>query len=104
MGTSKNNKFNLVQNDIAEVSKVLSNPARVAILQYLLAEKECFSGEIAKAMPLAQPTVSQHLKELKSIGLVLTSIEGSRVKYSIHEARWVEVWQMYRQLFSPGGL
>lgn len=65
--------------------KVLGHPARVAILEHLLEVKECICGEIVDVLPLAQPTVSQHLKELRNAGLIKGSVEGNTICYCIDE-------------------
>lgn len=71
--------------EIARLMKVLGHPARVAILEHLLEVKECICGHIVDVLPLAQPTVSQHLKELKNAGLIKGSVEGNTICYCIDE-------------------
>ena len=71
--------------EIAQLMKVLGHPARVAILEHLLKVKECICGHIVDVLPLAQPTVSQHLKELKNVGLIKGSVEGNTICYCIDE-------------------
>jgi DNA-binding transcriptional ArsR family regulator len=68
---------------IADFAKALSHPARVAILKVLAEKKECICGELVKDLPLAQSTVSQHLKALKEIGLIKGTIDGPRSRYCI---------------------
>jgi ArsR family transcriptional regulator len=67
--------------DLAGLAKALGHPARVRILRLLLARRTCFCGELVELLPLAQATVSQHLKVLKDAGLVKGEIEGPRVCY-----------------------
>ena len=73
MGTSKTFYFNEKQNELAILVKALGHPARIAILEYLLKVNSCICGDIVNQLPLAQPTVSQHLKELKAAGLRVSS-------------------------------
>lgn len=68
-------------NDLAEACKALGHPARLRILAHLLKEDRCLCGGIVEIMPLAQSTVSQHLKVLKEAGLVRGEIEGPRTCY-----------------------
>jgi ArsR family transcriptional regulator len=75
MGTTKTQIFNTAQNELATIFKVLSNPARIAIIQYISQQQSCICNDIVEEIGLAQPTISQHLKELKSIGLLKGKIE-----------------------------
>jgi DNA-binding transcriptional ArsR family regulator len=61
----------------------LGHPARVAILEYLLKAKSCICGDIVNELPLAQPTISQHLKELKAAGIIKGTVEGTSVCYCL---------------------
>jgi DNA-binding transcriptional ArsR family regulator len=85
MGISKTEEFSLKQNQISNLAKALGHPARVAILDVLMKKEECICGDIVDELPLAQPTVSQHLKELKNAGLIKGSIEGNTVGYCIDQ-------------------
>ena len=85
MGASKTEHFTDEQNAIATLSKALGHPARVAIMEYLMKVDTCICGDIVNKLPLAQPTVSQHLKELKNAGLIKGSIEGNAICYCIDE-------------------
>ena len=85
MGVSKTEHFTEKQNDLAKLAKALAHPARIAILDYLSSVDTCICGDIVKEVQLAQPTVSQHLKELKNAGLIKGSIEGNSVCYCIDE-------------------
>ena len=73
------------QIDISTLIKVLGHPARIAIIEHLLQVNECICGEIVNVLPLAQPTVSQHLKELRNAGLIKGSVEGNTICYCIDE-------------------
>jgi DNA-binding transcriptional ArsR family regulator len=85
MGATKTEHFTDKQNEIATIAKALGHPARVAIIEYLLKVDACICGDIVNELPLAQPTVSQHLKELKSAGLIKGEIEGNAICYCIDE-------------------
>ena len=99
MGKSKTDLFTDEQNAIAQMAKALAHPARIAILQYLLKTKACVNGELVDELGLAQATISQHLQELKAIGLIQGSVEGPRINYCINSQRWMEVQQLFNLLF-----
>lgn len=85
MGTTKSAMFTNRQNELSIVAKALGHPARIAIIEYLLETNTCVCGDIVHVLPLAQATVSQHLKELKSAGLIKGAIEGTSVCYCLDE-------------------
>ncbi|TGD59527.1 ArsR/SmtB family transcription factor [Flavobacterium humi] len=85
MGTTKTDLFTAKQNEIAILAKAMGHPARVAIIEYLLKADKCICGDIVNELPLAQPTVSQHLKELKNAGIIKGNIEGNAICYCINE-------------------
>ena len=85
MGASKTENFTDKQNTIATLAKALGHPARIAIMDYLIKVDDCICGDIVNELPLAQPTVSQHLKELKNAGLIKGCIEGNAICYCIDE-------------------
>jgi ArsR family transcriptional regulator, arsenate/arsenite/antimonite-responsive transcriptional repressor len=85
MGATKTDHFTEQQNELATMAKAIGHPARVAILEYLLKVNGCICGDIVNELPLAQPTVSQHLKELKNAGLIKGNIEGNAICYCIDE-------------------
>lgn len=91
MGTTKTEIFSESQNKIATIAKVLGHPARVAILQHLFKIDACVCGDIVDKIGLAQPTISQHLKELKQLGLIKGNIEGTSVCYCINRENWVKM-------------
>ena len=84
MAQNKKEEFSDKFNRIADFAKAISHPARIAILKKLADENKCICGEIVEIMPLSQSTVSQHLKELKSAGLIQGEIEGVASKYCIN--------------------
>ena len=85
MGATKTENFTDNQNAISILAKALGHPARVAIIEYLMKVDTCICGDIVNELPLAQPTVSQHLKELKNAGLIKGNIEGNAICYCIDE-------------------
>lgn len=85
MGASKSGHFSDKQNAMASIAKALGHPARIAILEYLIKANKCICGDIVNELPLAQPTVSQHLKELKNAGLIQGNIDGNAICYCINE-------------------
>jgi ArsR family transcriptional regulator len=91
MGVTKSEIFTNQQNTIAKIAKVLGHPARIAILQYLFKSQSCICGDLVDEIGLAQPTISQHLKELKNIGLIKGTIEGTSVCYCIDKENWIEI-------------
>jgi DNA-binding transcriptional ArsR family regulator len=91
MGTTKTEMFTGQQNRLATLLKAVAHPARVAILQHLLKAESCICGDLVDELGLAQATISQHLKELKAIGLIKGTIEGTSVCYCIDPVRWAEV-------------
>ncbi len=88
MGLAKTEIFTDDQNAIASYAKVFGHPARVAILQHLFNINTCVCGDLVIEIGLAQPTISQHLKELKALGLIQGTIEGTSVCYCIHAQNW----------------
>jgi DNA-binding transcriptional ArsR family regulator len=89
MGLTKTEIFSDEQNQIALFAKVLGNPARVAILQHLFKINACVCGDLVDEIGLAQPTISQHLKELKHLGLIKGNVEGTSVCYCIDPETWI---------------
>lgn len=84
MGVSKSEAFSLEHNEMATLFKALAHPARIAIVDYLLKVDTCICGDIVNELPLAQPTVSQHLKELKNANIIKGNIEGTAICYCLN--------------------
>ena len=99
MGITKTQIFNDRQNELAIIFKVLANPARIAILQYIRSQKACICNDIVDEVGLAQPTISQHLKELKSIDLISGEISGKKVCYCINLKKWKEIQDTMNSFF-----
>lgn len=91
MGTTKTDIFNEQQNRLATMFKALANPARIAILQHIIKQEACICSDLVSELGLAQATISQHLKELKNIGIIKGSIEGASVCYCIDENVWKQI-------------
>ncbi len=91
MGVSKTAGFSERQNELAILFKALSHPARVAIIEYLLSVDTCICGDIVNELPLAQPTVSQHLSALKNAGIIKGSIEGTSICYCLNPDIMVKI-------------
>jgi DNA-binding transcriptional ArsR family regulator len=90
MSTHKKEKFSQKEQDLAAFAKAIAHPARIAILKVLAEKSECICGEIVEVLPLAQSTVSQHLKELKTAGLIQGNIDGPKSCYCIN-------WQTFEK-------
>ncbi|HEV9037076.1 MAG TPA: metalloregulator ArsR/SmtB family transcription factor [Puia sp.] len=88
MGVTKSEIFTDKQNKLASMMKALAHPARIAIIQHLLKTNACICGDLVDELGLAQPTISQHLKELKTAGLIQGTIEGTSVCYCIEPKMW----------------
>ena len=95
MGVTKTEIFTEQQNRTADLAKAFSHPARVAILQLLIARKACVCGDLVDELELAQATVSQHLKELKRIGIIQGEINPPRVCYCINSVVWEEAQKTF---------
>jgi len=91
MGLAKTEIFTDEQNEIAIFAKAFGHPARVAILQHLFQIDSCICGDLVDEIGLAQPTISQHLKELKHLGLIEGSVEGTSVCYCIDAENWTKM-------------
>ena len=85
MGITKTEHFTKSQNDLAIIFKALGHPARVAIIEYLIQVNSCICNDIVNELPLAQATISQHLKELKNAGIIKGNIEGNAICYCLDE-------------------
>lgn len=103
MGVTKTEKFSQAQNNMAAMAKALAHPARVAIIQHLIKANACINGDLVNELGLAQATISQHLRELKAIGLIQGTIEGTSVSYCIDPVKWKEVQDTFGALFDGFG-
>ena len=99
MGLTKTEGFTKNQLDLAALAKALAHPARVAILQFVATQQTCICGDIVDSLPLSQSTVSQHLKELKSAGLIKGEVDGPSICYCIDEKNWQRAKVVLMDLF-----
>jgi predicted transcriptional regulator len=101
MGLTKTEIFTEKQNRIAQMMKALAHPARIAIIQQLIKTNACICGDLVNELGLAQATISQHLKELRDIGLIKGTIEGTSVCYCINEKAWKHFKKELEGFFVP---
>ena len=100
MGRSKTTSFSSRENRIAQFAKALAHPARVAIIDHLAKQNTCVCGDIVDQLPLSQATVSQHLAELKRVGLIKGEIEGPRVCYCVDPKGWAAARELLGQFLA----
>lgn len=100
MGLTRTEIFTDKQNRLAAMMKALAHPARIAIIQYLIKTNACINGDLVEELGLAQPTISQHLKELKTAGLIQGTIEGTSVCYCIDPKTWAQYGKEIGSFFS----
>jgi DNA-binding transcriptional ArsR family regulator len=96
---NKSEHFDESLQELAKFSKGLSHPARLAILKFLAEAKTCISGDISDYIPLGRTTVSQHLKELRDLGLIKGEIDGLKINYCINSSKIQEYLQMFEIFF-----
>jgi ArsR family transcriptional regulator, arsenate/arsenite/antimonite-responsive transcriptional repressor len=97
---AKINNFTAEQQVLSQFAKLISHPARIAIIQLLAEKKACVSGDISKEIPhLNRVTVSQHLQELKNFGLIKGEIEGTKICYCIDNEKLIEFKNMFNLFF-----
>ena len=100
MGLTKTDIFTDEQNKLSSTFKVFGHPARIAILQYIINQKSCICNDLVDELGLAQATISQHLKELKNIGVIQGTIEGKSVCYCIEEHTWKQIQESFSTFFN----
>ncbi len=96
MAINKKSEFKADEIILAEFAKAISHPARVAILKVVASRQSCICGEIVDVLPLAQSTVSQHLKELKEIGLIDGTVDGVKSCYCINWSAFEKVAAIFK--------
>ena len=104
MGITKTELFTPAQNALAMIAKVFAHPARIAIIESLLKANACVNVDLVQEIGLAQPTISQHLRELKDAGIIKGTVEGVSMSYCINPERWAEIKLLFCGLldgFSP---
>ena len=100
MRITKSEIFTARQNKIATMLKALAHPARIAIIQQLSKAEHCICSEFVDELGLAQPTISQHLKELKNTGIIKRCVEGKSISYCIDEKVWLKMKKEFESLFT----
>ena len=84
---------------LARFAKALGHPTRIAILKHLEKQSCCFTGDLVEVFPLAQSTISQHLKELKNAGLIQGELKPPKIKYCINQENWKNAKQLFQVFF-----
>jgi len=100
MGINKKEKFDRQEIELADFAKALGHPARIAIMKALAQENTCICGEIVKVLPLAQSTISQHLKELLKVGLITGAVDGVKSCYCINWITFEKFSKEFNQFFN----
>lgn len=98
---NKSDKFDANLQELARFAKVISHPARLAILQFIAQSKSCISGDISDFLPLSRTTVSQHLKELRDLGLIHGDVDGLKINYCICCSSLGEYLESFNRFFEP---
>ena len=98
MGITKTEHFTEEQNELATLAKAIGHPARIAIIQHLTKVQSCVCGDIVSELPLAQPTISQHLKELKNAGLIKGNFEGNTICYCLDEKGFEKLKSFFQHI------
>ena len=99
MTNNKSTEFEQEQQELAEFARILSHPARIAIIQLLAKKKEIKTGDISEFLPLSRPTVSQHLKELRNAGIIAGTIDGLKIHYCLDMQKLLDMKTKFNQLF-----
>ncbi|HZL08918.1 MAG TPA: metalloregulator ArsR/SmtB family transcription factor [Prolixibacteraceae bacterium] len=98
---NKSEKFEESLQELAQFAKVISHPARLSILKYLSETKTCISGDISDNLPLSRTTVSQHLKELRDMGLIHGEIDGLKINYCLCHSNIEKYMHLFDSFFTP---
>lgn len=99
MGFSKKHIFNTQQNQIANFTKMIGHPARVSIIQHISENNNCNCNQLVKAIGLAQPTISQHLAEIRKTGLLKQTVQGKNLFYTIDQDKLNECRRLINDFF-----
>jgi ArsR family transcriptional regulator, arsenate/arsenite/antimonite-responsive transcriptional repressor len=100
MTNNKSDEFSAEQQELATLAKVLSHPARIAIIQLLADKKEIKTGNISEFLPLSRTTVSQHLKELKEMGIIKGTIDGLKIHYCLDMKQLNKIKKIFNTFFT----
>lgn len=99
MRTIQKIDYSLETEQLARFAKALGHPVRLVILKYLSTQSCCYTGDLVDVLPLAQSTISQHLKELKDAGLIEGEVNPPKIRYCIHQENWKKAKVMFADLF-----
>jgi len=99
MATNKKDEFNKKENELADFANSISHPARIAILKEVARRQTCICGEIVEVLPLAQSTVSQHLKELLKAKLIIGTVDGAKSCYCINWKSFEKFEKTFNEFF-----
>lgn len=97
--TLENIEYTTQVKEVAKFAKALAHPTRIAILEHLDNQSCCFTGDLVDVIPLAQSTISQHLKELKNAGLIQGTVEPPKIRYCIHQENWQKAKKLFQKFF-----
>ena len=100
MAQNKKDEFSKKENELADFANAISHPARVAILKEIAKRESCICGEVVEILPLAQSTVSQHLKELLKAGLITGTVEGVTSCYCINYKTFEKFEKIFNEFFT----
>ena len=92
-------KYTEKQLNTARFAKALGHPVRIQILEILSQQSCCYSGDLCEVLPIARSTLSQHLNELKSAGLIQGEVNPPKIKYCIHPKNWMDAQALLAELF-----
>jgi ArsR family transcriptional regulator len=99
MATTRKEEFSRKENELADFARVIAHPARIAILKEIAKREECICGEIVEVLPLAQSTVSQHLKELLNAELIIGTVDGVKSCYCINWKTFEKFEKTFNEFF-----
>lgn len=99
MSTPKKAEYSEQQVKAARFARAMGHPVRIYILEKLCNQSCCYSGDMAEEIPIARSTLSQHLKELKSSGLIQGEINPPKIRYCIHPENWELAREIFGDLF-----
>lgn len=97
--TSLDFSYSKETDELAKFAKALGHPARIIILKHLSNQSCCYTGELLEVLPLAQSTISQHLKELKEAGLIEGEVNSPKIRYCIDQENWIRASKLFETLF-----
>jgi DNA-binding transcriptional ArsR family regulator len=98
---NKSEKFDHSLRDLARFARVISHPARLAILEHLSETQSCITSDISENLPLSRTTVSQHLKELRELGLIHGTVDGLKINYCLCSTDISKYVEMFNAFFNP---